>query len=575
MPGRLSRKKASKSRSLVVIDLSERTTRATLLKWTGEDFAVRDYSFLEAPGLPAKMTRVELAAHLRTVVSSLNGRCRDAVLVLGMQDVLVRSLELPKSHDTEFREMVKLNTNKYFQQDSSQLVFDCFPVSSEFGGITANTKDAHVVAVGAKQELFRVLVSAARDAGLHLLRITSTQASIANAVRFAQPESFGNQVVAIIEFGPRTCAVTAAVRGQPALTRVIELDDATTTGLEEAFATPYPVADEIRGNLIRNRLQKTLFPVGREISAALDYFEAQLNSRATAALFNGGTERADLTLETLQAQLDVPCQRIDISSMVKVEVPNGKGERAPRELQRLGGCIGAAAAQCVPTLVQINLLAERFEAQAAARRDPVRLATFAAAAALVGMLAWAGYIRIDLNRTMRDVRQLESQLHGVKTDAADAIKITSAAQKLTATLAALDQHSTNRFLVAPALDGLQETMVHDVQVVNLAVQQNLQTVPGVKPARTAGGKRTPGKKGYSAERSSLVIQAKNFGDIKAADEFMDLIANQEYFKSNLRTVEPVTLKSRTPKQADPLDPGKVYTLFTIECAYPERILGYE
>ena len=56
---------------------------------------------------------------------------------------------------------------------------------------------------------------------------------------------------------------------------------------------------------------------------------------------------------------------------------------------------------------------------------------------------------------------------------------------------------------------------------------------------------------------------------------MDLISNQEYFKANLRKVEPVTLKSRTPKQADPLDPDKVYTLFTIECAYPERILGYE
>jgi hypothetical protein len=315
--------------------------------------------------------------------------------------------------------------------------------------------------------------------------------------------------------------------------------------------------------------------VGREISAAIDYFEAQLNCRITTALFNGGTERADLTLETLQTQLDVPCQRIDISSMVKVEVPNGKGERAPRELQRLGGCIGAAAAECVPTLVQINLLAERLAAQAAARRDPVRLGTFAAAAVLIGMFAWAGYIRMDLNRTVSDVRQLEAQLKVVKTEAADAIKITGAAQKLGATLAALDQHSTNRFLVAPALDGLQETFVSDVQVVSLSVQQNLQTVPGVKPTRKAGGKRTPGKKGYSAERSSLVIQAKNFGDIKAADEFMDLIANQEYFKANLRKVEPVTLKSRTPKQADPLDPEKVYTLFTIECAYPERILGYE
>jgi len=575
MPGRSLRKKASKSRSLVVIDLSERTTRATLLKWTGEDFAVRDYSFLEAPGLPGKMTRVELAAHLRTVVSSLNGKCRDAVLVLGMQDVLVRWLELPKSHDTEFREMVKLNTNKYFQQDASQLVVDCFPVTNDFGGITTNARDAHVVAVGAKQALFRVLVSAARDAGLHLLRITSTQASIANAIRFAQPESFGNQVVAIIEFSPRTCAVTAAACGQPALTRVIDLDDATTTGLDEAFATPYPVADEIRGNLIRNRLQKTLFPVGREISAAIDYFEAQLNCRITAALFNGGTERADLTLETLQAQLGVPCQRLDISSMVKVEVPNGKGERAPRELQRLGGCIGAAAAECVPTLVQINLLAERFEAQAAARRDPVRFCTFAAAAALIGMLAWAGYIRMELSRTLTDVQELEAQLDGLKKEAANAIKTTSAAQKLGATLAALDQHSTNRFLVAPALDGLQEAVVRDVQVVSLGVQQNLQTVPGVKPTRKADGKRTTGKKGYSTERSSIVIQARNFGDIKAADEFMDLIANQEYFKASLRKVEPVTLKSRTPKQADPLDPDKVYTLFTIECAYPERILGYE
>jgi len=62
---------------------------------------------------------------------------------------------------------------------------------------------------------------------------------------------------------------------------------------------------------------------------------------------------------------------------------------------------------------------------------------------------------------------------------------------------------------------------------------------------------------------------------KAADEFMDLIAHHAYFEANLRKVDPVTLKNRTPKQADPLDPTRVYTLFTVECAYPERILGYE
>jgi Tfp pilus assembly PilM family ATPase len=575
MPGRLLPKNARKARPVVVIDLSERTTRATLLQWMGEDFAVKDYSVLEAPGLLIRMTRGELAAHLRAVVGSLNTKCRDAILVLGMQDVLVRWLELPASHDASFRQMVKLNISKYFQQDASQLVIDCFPLTTDFSGIATTGKDAHVVAVGAKQELFRILVGAARDAGISLLRITSTQACLANAVRFAQPESAGNQVIVLVEFGPKTCAVTAAAKGQPALTRVIDLDDATATGLDEAFSTPYPVADEIRANLIRNRLQKTLFPVGREISAAIDYFEAQLNCGVTAALFSGGTERAELTMETLQAQLDVPCQRIDISSMVKIEVPNGKSERAPRELQRLGGCVGAAAAQYLPTLVQINLLAERFESQAAARRDPVRLCAYAAAVALAGMLAWAGYIRIDLGRTQTAVRQLEGQLKRVKDDAAGAAKSAAASQKLAATLAALDQHSTNRFLVAPVLNALQETIVRDIQVVSLTVQQNFQTIPAVKSTRTGDGKRTLRRKGYSAERNTIVIQARNFGDVKAADEFMDLIASQDYFKANLRKVEPVTLKSRTPKQADPLEPEKVYTLFTVECAYPERILGYE
>jgi Tfp pilus assembly PilM family ATPase len=575
MPSRLLRKNAIKARPVVVIDLSERTTRATLLQWTGEDFAVKDYSFLEAPGLLGDMTRAELAAHLRTVVGSINTKSRNVILVLGMQDVLVRWLELPKSSDTGFRDMVKLNTNKYFQQDASQLVIDCFPVTIDFGGIAGIGRDAHVVAVGAKQELFRVLLAAARDAGLNLLRVTSTQASLANAVRFAQPESVGSQVVALIEFGPKTCSVTAAASGQPALTRVIELDDATITGVDEAFSTPYPVADEIRASLIRNRLQKTLYPVGREISAAIDYFEAQLNCRITAALFSGGTERAELTVETLQAQLDVPCQRIDVSSMVTIEVSNGKGERAPRELQRLGGCVGAAAAHYLPTLVQINLLAERFEAQAAARRDPVRLCTMAAAAGLIGLLAWAGYIRMELGRAQTDVRQLEAQLKRVKNEAADAAKTTTSSQQLATTLAALQQHSTNRFLIAPALDALQETVVRDVQAITLTLQQELQTVRGVKPTRGRDGKRTAGKKGYTAERNSIIIQAKNFGDIKAADQFMDLIAHQEYFAANLRKVDPVTLKDRTPRQADPLDPTRVYTMFTIECAYQERVLGYE
>jgi hypothetical protein len=37
----------------------------------------------------------------------------------------------------------------------------------------------------------------------------------------------------------------------------------------------------------------------------------------------------------------------------------------------------------------------------------------------------------------------------------------------------------------------------------------------------------------------------------------------------------VLLKNRLLRQVDPLDPNRIFTLFTIECVYPERVLGYE
>lgn len=573
MPSRFVRKAVLKRPPIVVIDLSERTTRAAVLQWKGEDFAVRDYGFLEAPSLVSSLTRGELAAHLRALTTGLSIKCKHAVLLLGMQDVASRSLELPMSSDTEFRELLKLNTAKYFKQNVSELVVDCVPISAGSAGAVPS-KDAQVLGVGVKAEFFRVLLAAARDAGLHVARVTPSQVGLSNAIRFALPESAGNQVVVLIEFGPKTCAITAVAKGQPALTRVVELDETLNSGLDEAFATPYPVADEIRANLIRTRLQKLLFPIGRDISAAIDFFEAQLNCRITGAFFSGGTERAELTGETLQAQLDVPCQRLDVSSVVKIEVPNGKGERAARELQRLGGCVGAAAAHYRPELVQINLLAERLQSQAARRRDPVRLAAWAAAAGLIAMLSWAGYVRVELKRTDRELARIEKELKSVKATAAESAKATVSGKKIVTTVAALDQHATNRFLFAPALNALQGATAEDVQVVHLSLQRAVQTVPGVKPTRK-GSTRIAAKKGYSAERVSLVIQAKNYGDPKASDAFMDSIATHDYFTANLRKVDPVTLKNRTPRQVDPLDPNKVFTLFTIECSYPERILGYE
>src|SRR5687767_6276154 len=109
MPRAFVRNLAKKRSPLAIIDLSERNTRAAVLQWDGQVFAVRDYTFLEAPGLPGTLTRAQLAEHLKKVASSLSVRCREAVVVLGMHDAQVRTVDLPNSADTSFRSLLKLN----------------------------------------------------------------------------------------------------------------------------------------------------------------------------------------------------------------------------------------------------------------------------------------------------------------------------------------------------------------------------------------------------------------------------------------------------------------------------------
>jgi Tfp pilus assembly PilM family ATPase len=575
MPRAFVRNLAKKRSPLAVIDLSERNTRAAVLQWEGEAFALKDYTFLEAPGLLATLTRTQLADHFNKLAGALAIKCKEAVVVLGMHDVQVRTLELPNSPDTSFRSLLKLNTNKYFKADATKLVLDCVPLAFANGaaGPRGVSKDVHVLGVALCEQLLRLILAAARDAGWKILGVTPSQVGLANAVRLARSES-ADEVMALVDFGPKTCAITALLKGQPAWSRIVELDESLSAGVDDAFATPYPVAAEIRTNLIRTRLQKLLFPIGRDISAAIDFFEAQANCRITTVLFTGGTERAELLAETLQAQLDVPCQRIDPARVARIDVPPGKNERASRDLPRLAGAIGAAGTRYLPQLVQINFLAERLEALARKRRNPLRIGALAAAAAFVVMGLWAGYTHYALASTTAELQRLEIESKEVEATAASAARVVLDGKKTLITTAALDQHATNRFLFAPALDALQEVSADEIQIVQLSLQQNLQYTPPVKGSNK-DGVRVAAKRGFVTARVSLSIQAKNFGDAKRSDVFIDQIATQSYFQKTLRTVNPVTLKSRMPRQVDPLDPNKVYNLFSIECSYPERILGYE
>jgi hypothetical protein len=97
----------------------------------------------------------------------------------------------------------------------------------------------------------------------------------------------------------------------------------------------------------------------------------------------------------------------------------------------------------------------------------------------------------------------------------------------------------------------------------------------VDPPKGKAATNAPSKPAETREQIVLSITAKNFADTQAEDEFIERLASLPYFAESLRKTSPVILKNRSARQVDPLDPAKTFILLTIECVYPERVLGRE
>jgi len=571
---------SKKHDQIVVIDLGTRSTRAVLLAADGEGLRLLNFSVQEAPASADARQRKDLAAHLKNVVRTLGARTRKTILVVGMGDVILRTLELPMMHLSEMREALRLNTGKFFHQDVSQFTFDCSAIPSKPGvtidleEVTHYVGQSQILVGGAENELIKTLRAAAKDAGLRPLQIVPSQVSLANAALLGMPEALRTEVVAVVDVGFRAVTISVLVHGKVVLTRGVEIKDELNRELEEALTIPYPVAEDIKQKLVLTKLQKVLFGLGQDICSAMDYFEAQLDLRISQGFFSSGSERADLIFEIVQKHLDFPCQKLDPSGQVTPDLPPEKRNEAAGVLPQLATAVGAAAAWFKPELVRLNLLAEDIEARARRRRDPVRWSVGIGAAAVVLLLAYAGLVQIRSWQADGTLNRCEQELKSLNRGAVEAAATLKKANEIGRIVTALEQHATNRFLCAPALNALQHTVMDDVQFVQLAVQQNVLNVNATKPT-TKDGVAVPGKPGCSKERVALTVQAKCFGTPQVREKFMEAMVSHPYFRENLQKPNPIVLKNFSPRQVDPLDPSKVFSLFTIECLYPERILGYE
>lgn len=342
---------------IISIDLGSRTTKAALLERRGEVMALSRFAMIDAPIYDKKMSADLLGDHLRQVAEALGGSTKSISLAVGLDDAVLRQVELPQIPVNEMRMVLKNNSKAYLQQDLPNHVFDChiFPpkLSANAGKGADAQKNAgipklKVLVAAAKQQIITDYLSAAKLAGLTAEAVIPGLLGPVNAFEACMPEQFLNESVALVDMGFKHTSICILDRGDIALTRVVNIGgDKVTQGLADTMSISYAEAEGIKVGMapeVLSSLELQILPLGRELRASLDFFEHQQDRPVSQVYICGGSARSEMILQMLHSELVNECKAWNPTSCLQMALP---GQQAV-DIEHLGSqltvAIGAALA---------------------------------------------------------------------------------------------------------------------------------------------------------------------------------------------------------------------------------------
>lgn len=218
--------------------------------------------------------------------------------------------------------------------------------------------------------------------------------------------------------------------------------------------------------------------------------------------------------------------------------------------------------------IQINLLAENFAAEEEKRNDPVKRATWLGAFCVFLVLLWYSSLMMKHMVVASRLEEKQTEWSSLEDDNKSIRSLSDGITQATGNMAALDRLATNRFLWAPVLDALTQTMVADVELVNFKTSQSFVVVTPPDDNK----KRKKKIPSTSTEKIMVTLDARDYGEQakQSYNTFRDLIAGSEYFKKELGA-EGLKLAQLLPPTDANAGTGKAYVQFSLECKFPERI----
>lgn len=220
--------------------------------------------------------------------------------------------------------------------------------------------------------------------------------------------------------------------------------------------------------------------------------------------------------------------------------------------------------------IQINLLSERIAAEEEKRNDPVKRATWIGAFCVFLVLLWYSSLMFEHMVVASRLDEKNTEWTALEDDNKSIRDLSAGIRHATDNIAALDRLATNRFLWAPVLDALTQTMVDDVKITNLKTRQTYVVVVPPKEENKKRKKPLPSK---ATESIIVTLDARDYGEQSKQNynTFRDLITRSAYFQTELEE-GGMKLAQLLPPTVDSLDGAeRSFVQFSLECRFPEKV----
>jgi type IV pilus assembly protein PilM len=279
-------------------------------------------------------------------VQAMQAKGKPVALTVGVEDAIVRHVEMPAMPPEDIRMILKNNPRVYLQQELSGYVFDSYSPHPVQNVTKDSQQKSKILIAGTKSQIVTNYVTAAKNAGLIPDHIVPSILGPVNAFELAMPEVFAGQTAGLVDIGFKSSSISILRDGELVLNRVVSIGgDRLTAGLAEAMSIGYAEAEGIKVGMpseVEPQLEMLISPLARELRASIDFFEHQQERTLQMVYVSGGSARSEFIVQALRREIGIECKTWNPLAGLQMALPPAQAAEIEQVAPQLSVATGAA-----------------------------------------------------------------------------------------------------------------------------------------------------------------------------------------------------------------------------------------